>query len=302
MKSRAGTSEATGRTGEARSRLRRALVPVSPWLLVSLSLLSAGCRQQMSEQPYYRPLEGTDFFADGRASRPLETGVVHRAQYLDTDPLVTGLTAEEWSRVYARQANGSKPPDLATPTPLENREAAVTLPRYDQRAAGNPKVYAEGFPFAVTAEDLDRGQERYTIYCATCHGALGNGQGKIWERGYLAPTSFHTVMVSPTEKPVSNPPSTPLGYSRGYSLWDIKMPLREAPVGYYFEVITKGYGGMPSYSAQIAPADRWRIIAYVRALQYSQHATDLPPALAEKVNAAGATGAATEQKKAGGHP
>lgn len=266
-----------------------------------LAMPAVGCRQDMSDQPYHRPLDEARFFADGRSSRPLETGVVHRAQYLDADPLVTGLTPDEWSRVYARQANASKPPDLATPTPLENREAAVTLPRYDQRAAGTPKVYVEGFPFAVTAQDLERGQERYTIYCATCHGALGNGQGKIWERGYLNPTSFHTEMVGPHEVPVKNAPASPLGYSRGYALWDIKMPMRDAPVGYYFEVITKGYGGMPSYSAQIPPADRWRIIAYVRALQYSQHATDLPPGLAEKVNAAGA-GAAPEQKKAGGHP
>jgi mono/diheme cytochrome c family protein len=272
------------------------------FLLLTFFIPAAGgCRQQMSDQPYHRPLEGSDFFADGRASRPLENGVVHRAQYLDTDPLATGLTPDEWTRVYARQGNASKAPDLATPTPIENREAAVTLPRYDQRAAGNPKVYVEGFPFAITSEDLDRGQERYTIYCAVCHGALGNGQGKIWERGYLKPTSFHTAPVGAHELTTQEVPATPLGYSRGYSLWDIKMPLREAPVGYYFEVITKGYGGMPSYSAQIPPADRWRIIAYVRALQYSQHATDLPPALADKVNAAG-TGAATDTKKAGGHP
>jgi mono/diheme cytochrome c family protein len=141
----------------------------------------------------------------------------------------------------------------------------------------------------MTPRDLARGQERYTIYCAVCHGSLGNGQGKIWERGYLNPTSFHTEIVGKNEIAVTNAPATPLGYSRGYSLWDIKIPLREVPIGYVFEVITKGYGGMPSYSAQISAADRWRIVAYVRALQYSQHApaNTLPQDIATKVNGAG---------------
>jgi len=263
-----------------------------------LSFFATGCRQKMSDQPYHKPYEASDMFADGRASRPLETGVIHRAQFLESDPLVTGLTRDEWGRVYSRQANPKL--DLAVPTPIENRDAAVTLPRYDQRVAANPKVYVEEFPFAITPNDLDRGQERYTIYCSACHGALGNGQGKIWERGYLVPTSFHTEIVGTHEKAVPHPSGTPLGYSRGYSLWDIKIPLREAPIGYYFEVITKGYGGMPSYSAQIPPADRWRIIAYVRALQYSQHAAagTLPPKLAAEVNAA----PVNATNKAGGHP
>jgi len=266
-------------------------------LALAVVLPGTGCRQKMSDQPYFRPYEASDMFADGRASRPLETGVIHRAQFLDSDPLVTGLTNEEWGRVYQRQTNPKL--DLAVPTPIEDRESAVTLPRYDQRNAANPKVYVEDFPFPITAYDLDRGQERYTIYCSVCHGALGNGQGKIWERGYLNPTSFHTEIVGQHEIAVQNAPASPLGYSRGYALWDIKIPLREAPVGYYFEVITKGYGGMPSYLSQISPADRWRIVAYVRALQYSQHATNLPPALAAKVNAAPVDAAAN---KAGGHP
>jgi mono/diheme cytochrome c family protein len=266
-------------------------------LALAAALPAAGCRQQMSEQPYHRPYEASDMFTDGRASRPLERGVIHRAQFLEADPLVTGLTRDEWNRVYAQAADPKV--DLAAATPLENREAAVTLPRYDQRAGGNPKVYVEDFPFPVTTNDLERGQERYTIYCSVCHGSLGNGQGKIWERGYLNPTSFHTEMVGTREVAVKNAPASPLGYSRGYALWDIKMPMREAPVGYFFEVITKGYGGMPSYSAQIPPADRWRIVAYVRALQYSQHATNLPPELAGKVNAAPVD---ATPNKAGGHP
>lgn len=256
-------------------------------LLAALGLLAlagTGCRQKMGDQPYYRPLDGAEFFApnpgvqddpsrDGRASRPLERGVVHRGQYLASDPLVTGLTREEWTRTYSRQDNPPKV-DLAAPTPIENREIALGLPRYDPRGAGLPKVYVEEYPFAITPDDLERGRDRYTIYCAVCHGPLGNGQGKIWERGYLNPTSFHTEIVGSSEVNLAkkDAPATRLGFSRGYAMWDIQIPMREVPVGYIFEVITKGFGGMPNYSAQIKPDDRWRIVAYVRALQYSQHA------------------------------
>lgn len=247
-------------------------------LALVLAAASAGCRQRMADQPYYRPLEESDLFPDHRASRPLERGVVHRGQRLETDPVATGLTAEEWARAYrfavpaAVDAKGGGPAAL---TDEQRKERAVGAPRYDQRSAG-PKVYAETFPFAITGDDLKRGQERFTIYCAACHGPLGNGQGKIWERGYLNPTSFHTHKVSPGEADVTNPQG--LGVSRGYSLWGIQVPMTEVPPGYVFEVITKGYGGMPSYSAQVSPEDRWRIVAYVRVLQMSQ--TDpakLPP-------------------------
>jgi mono/diheme cytochrome c family protein len=243
-------------------------------LLQSLFLIGfavfagSGCRQKMAEQPYYRPYEACDSFEDGRSERPLERGVIHRAQYLETDPLVTGLTREEWARIYSRETNNK--PDLNAPPAIENREATYGAPRFDPKTG--PAVYVQAYPFEITATDMKRGQERFTIYCAVCHGPLGNGQGKIWERGYLTPTSFHTTMVGEHEIDAKNPPSVPLGYSRGYALWGIRIPLREVPVGYIFEVITRGYAGMPSYSAQIPPADRWRIIAYVRALQFSQYA------------------------------
>jgi mono/diheme cytochrome c family protein len=253
-------------------------------VLAALALAAAtGCRQQMAEQPYYRPQDPSSFFADGRSSRPLERGVIHRAQHLESDPLATGLTREEWGRIYARKPVSAG--QLPGRTPIEDREATEGVPRYDPRVAGNPKVFAETYPFPVTTDDLDRGQERYSIYCAVCHGPLGNGHGKIWERGYLQPTSFHTAPVAEPEARLRDfrdnewydeQPSkkTPvrLGYSRGYALWGISIPMREVPVGYVYEVIARGYGGMPNYSAQISPADRWRIVAYVRALQYSQHA------------------------------
>jgi hypothetical protein len=252
----------------------------------ALALSGAGCRQRMADQPYYRPLEESEFFPDGRSSRPLERGTVHRAQYLEADPLATGLTPEEWGRSY----EFATPMKIDAPplTDAEKIRRAVGSPRYDQRVAGQPKVYVEEFPFAISHDDLKRGQQRYTIFCAVCHGPLGNGQGKIWERGYLTPTSFHTQKVTPTEVDLKNPAER-LGYSRGYKLWGYDIPLTEVPVGYYFEVITRGYGGMPSYSAQIPPTDRWKIIAYIRVLQMSQR-TDpakLSPEVKKLLDAAG---------------
>jgi mono/diheme cytochrome c family protein len=229
---------------------------------------AAGCRQKMADQPYYRPLEQSDFFPDQRASRPLERGTIHRGQYLDSDPLMTGLTAEEWGRSYEYAVPAKV--DAAPISDADKVMRAVGAPRFDPRDASKPKVFVTEFPFEITPEHLKRGQERFTIYCAVCHGPLGNGQGKIWERGYLTPTSFHTQKMTPTEVTVSNPQG--LGISRGFSLWGHNVPMEQVPVGYIFEVMTKGYGGMPSYSAQIPPADRWKIIAYIRALQYTQHA------------------------------
>jgi hypothetical protein len=126
----------------------------------------------MAEQPYYKPYEPSGFFADGRSARPLEKGVVHRAQRLDSDPMVTGLTADEWSRYWKHDEKAAK----SAPAPVEPkgdaakidaaaREIAFGAPRYDQRKAG-PKVYAEEFPFEITEADLRRGQERFSIYCA----------------------------------------------------------------------------------------------------------------------------------------
>jgi mono/diheme cytochrome c family protein len=108
---------------------------------------------------------------------------------------------------------------------------------------------AATFPFAVTAEVLDRGQERFNIYCAPCHDQLGTGLGMVVRRGYRQPPSFHDER------------------------------LRTVAVGYFYDVMTNGFGAMPDYAAQISPRDRWSIAAYVRALQLSRSATlaDVPP-------------------------
>jgi mono/diheme cytochrome c family protein len=108
--------------------------------------------------------------------------------------------------------------------------------------------FSTEFPFPVTMDLLRRGQDRYEIYCSPCHDRLGDGQGMVVRRGFSAAASFHIDR------------------------------LRKAEPGYYFDVITNGFGRMPGYSAQIASRDRWAIVAYVRALQRSRQGTidDVP--------------------------
>lgn len=109
--------------------------------------------------------------------------------------------------------------------------------------------FVREFPFPITLEVLERGRERYNVYCSVCHDQVGNGQGMIVRRGYRQPPSFHIDR------------------------------LRTEPAGHFFDVITNGFGAMPNYAVEVAPADRWAITAYIRALQRSQHATlaDVPP-------------------------
>lgn len=225
-------------------------------------LAFAACQQRMAHPPYYRPLQETDFYPDHRSSRPLEEGTVHRAQLLDDDPLVSGLSAQ-----------GKQPQTVS----ILNDDGT---PRETKTGPGIPnKVdnFVAAFPFRVSEADLKRGQERFQIYCVPCHGTAGNGRGKIVERGFLEPPSFHTSPVDKDEADFrarqlrDHPAQVPLGYSRGFNFYGQRVALREVPVGYIFEVISKGYGGMPDYAQQIAVPDRWRIAAYVRTLQLSQN-------------------------------
>jgi len=116
-------------------------------------------------------------------------------------------------------------------------------------------------PLRMSVELLRRGQERYRIYCTPCHGELGDGRGLIVERGFSAPPPFYGKRPK-----VANGPVT---------IYD---DLHEAPDIHFFNVITDGHGAMYSYASRIAPRDRWAIVAYIRALQLSQHAreADLP--------------------------
>jgi len=115
---------------------------------------------------------------------------------------------------------------------------------------------ADKFPFPMTREDIERGRQRYNIYCTPCHAYTGTGNGMIVQRGFPAPPSFHIER------------------------------LRQIPVGHFYQVMTDGYGSMYSYAARIEPEDRWRIAAYIRVLQLSQHATidDVPEADRQKLN------------------
>ena len=220
-----------------------------------IALLSlTACQQRMAKQPAYRPLTDTDFYPDKRSSRPIEEGTVHRYQMLDDNPLVSGLSAE-----------GKKMQAVTVPGVAN----AVTGPGIPNKVTN----FVDAFPFQVTKEDVVRGQERYQIYCVPCHSPLGDGRGKIWERGYLAPPSYH--LTNDPEILAKDPKH---GRSRGFGFYDVKgsdgkpLALRDVPVGYIYEVITKGYGGMPDHASQIPVADRWRIVAYVKSLMLSQNA------------------------------
>jgi len=170
---------------------------------MAATLVLAGCRQDMHDQPKFFPQRGTEFYADGRSVRPQVENTVARGQLRENAYFDTGLI------------NGKE---------------------------------GDGMPFPATLEVLERGQERYNVYCTPCHSRVGNGIGMIVQRGYMKAGSFHSAR------------------------------LEKAPLGHFFHVISNGYGAMPDYSAQLVPEDRWAIVAYIRALQLSQKATqaDVP--------------------------
>jgi hypothetical protein len=122
--------------------------------------------------------------------------------------------------------------------------------------------FSDEFPFPVTKEVVLRGQQRFTIYCTPCHDRNGTGDGMVVRRGFRHPPSYHIDR------------------------------LRQVPNGYIFDVITNGFGAMPTYASQIAPADRWAIVSYVRALQMSQMGTpdDVPPDQRNQLGTAGQGG------------
>ncbi len=168
-------------------------------LLVAIALLLlAGCRADMQNQPYKRPLAESDFYADKRSARPLVEGTVARSDLRADTYFYTGKIGKD---------------------------------------------DGDYMPFPVTAEVMARGQQRFNIYCSPCHGETGDGNGMIVERGLKRPPSYHTDR------------------------------LRKAPIGYFFDVMTNGFGAMLDYSQQVSPRDRWAIAAYIRALQLSQGAT-----------------------------
>ena len=145
---------------------------------------SSACRQDMHNQPKYRGLRASAFFADGSSARPLVEGTSRAAR--------------------CRPTRRSSPARTAAPTVTE-------------------------LPFPVDEAVLDRGEERFNIYCTPCHDRTGSGNGMVVQRGYRQPPSFHIDR------------------------------LRQVDVGHFFDVMTNGFGAMPDYRAQISPRDRWNI-------------------------------------------
>ncbi len=171
-------------------------------------LLLAGCeqaRQDMYDQPKYKPLAASTLFEDGSSARTPPAGTVPHAM-----------------GPFAGSSSG--------------RIGAAAVARDMQARA------AQTNPYPVTGQLLKRGQERYSIYCLPCHSPVGDGDGWIARRGFPHPPSYHSER------------------------------LRQAPDRHFFDVITNGYGIMYPYADRVEPADRWAIVAYIRALQLAQHA------------------------------
>ena len=174
------------------------------FLALVVAFVGAGCRQDMYNQPKYKPLAKSEFFDDDTSARPLPPHTIPRG-HLDEDTAFATGKNDDGTLVAA-------------------------------------------LPMPVTRELLARGQERFTIYCSMCHGNEGDGNGMVVQRGFPPPPSYHIDR------------------------------LRNAPPGYLYSVITNGYGIMYPYASRVEQPDRWAIVAYIRALQLSRHATleDVP--------------------------
>jgi mono/diheme cytochrome c family protein len=174
----------------------------------------AGCRQDMHNQPKFIPLRSSEFFADRRSARYPVPGTISR------------LDPNEVPHVDEQMADEQQ---------LDPNSYYLT--------GKHGQIYGNELPLNQPLKDvLERGQQRFNIYCSPCHSMLGDGNGMIVQRGFKRPPSFHLQR------------------------------LRNAPLGYFYDIIGNGFGGMPDYAAQIKPADRWAIAAYIRALQLSQNA------------------------------
>ena len=192
--------------------------PVARGLILAAAVvLAAGCRQDMHDQPKYKPLRASTFFDDRSSARPLIDGTVARG------------TLQEDTAFFSGKTGGQLVTEL---------------------------------PFPVTQEVVNRGQERFNIFCAPCHDRTGSGHGMVVQRGYRQPPSMHIDR------------------------------LRQVEIGYFFDVMTNGFGVMPDYRAQVTARDRWNIAAYIRALQLAQNAqrADVPGGDPTKVQPPAAPG------------
>lgn len=194
---------------------------ISCSLLIASCFLAIGCgvRSDMQDQPRYRAYKKSDFFSDNRASRNLPEGTVARGFLKDDKAFYTGKVDSPNMNVQVETTTDASGNTLVSSFPND----------IDQ------------FPVPVTAELVDRGRDRYEIYCVVCHGPVGKGDGMVVRRGFPQPPTYHDDR------------------------------LRNAPVGHFFDVMTNGWGKMNSYSDKLSAADRWAVVAYIRTLQVSQN-------------------------------
>lgn len=188
-------------------------------LLVFGVAFASGCRYDMQDQPRYKQYKSSDFFADGKAMQDPPDGTVARGQLRDNKALYTGKKENI---------------DANAPVETTTDESGNTI------VSSFPNDIEE-LPLPLTKELLERGEQRYRVFCIVCHGPVGKGDGMVVRRGYPKPSTYHDDR------------------------------LRNAPVGHFFDVITNGWGKMNGYASQIPVADRWAIVAYIRALQASQN-------------------------------
>jgi mono/diheme cytochrome c family protein len=209
----------------------------------------------MQDQPKYEAYESSRSFKDGQSSRPPVEGTVARGQLREDAYFHTGKGGAGMAASSAPGAGGAAAAGSPQGGDLNIRgNVGGGVPSAQQAAAmSGPDI----FPIPVTKEALERGRERFNIYCIVCHGAGGDGDGMIPRRGFQKPPSFHEDR------------------------------LREgtANAAHFFDVITNGWGAMPSYAEVITAEDRWKIIAYVRALQLSRrmNVNELAPDAQQKV-------------------
>jgi mono/diheme cytochrome c family protein len=188
-------------------------------------LVLGGCERgmhDMYDQPKYKSLAPSPLFANGNSARTPPPGSVATA---------VGEAADSSSGQRGQMMAATS---VAPALPLDEQGRSL--------AQGDVGGHAESNPLPLTMALLRRGQQRYDIYCAVCHGAAGDGDGMIVRRGFPAPPSYHSER------------------------------LRNAPDSHFFQVITQGYGVMYPYADRVPVRDRWAIVAYIRALQLSRHA------------------------------
>jgi mono/diheme cytochrome c family protein len=224
------------------------LFNVSPFtlmLVAAFCLLSVGCRMDMQDQPKYKTFRAGDqkYGVNGASVRTPVEGTVPRrgagAEYRDAqDYLYTGKTDGQAASTSGGAGTATGASADATAAAAVASGAHVQGASQTAAATGGPDV----FPINIDEAALQRGRDRFQIYCVVCHGFTGEADGMIVRRGFRKPPSYY----------------------------EDRLQEGTTPAAHFFDVITNGWGAMPSYSAQIAPEDRWKIIAYIRALQMSR--------------------------------